>query len=89
MICEETFTISVSDNNIKCSLKEYNLLKLLVENAEKVVQREKIFSDVWGEDFYGETRTLDMHIKTLRHKLADMGSTAVIETVRGVGYLLK
>jgi len=70
------------------TLKEYNLLKLLVENAQKVIAREDIFASVWGSNFLGETRTLDMHIKELRKKLLESDSNCEIETVRGVGYML-
>jgi len=73
---------------LQTTLKEYNLLCLLCENAEKVQEREVIFSKVWGESFIGETRTLDVHIKELRRKLTEAGSVAVIRTIRGVGYML-
>ncbi len=69
------------------TLKEYELLKLLVKNAPNVISREKILSDVWGEDYFGETRTLDIHIASLRKAIAN--SEAQINTVRGVGYSLK
>ena len=80
--------IVVSGVQIQTTLKEYNLLCLLCENAEKVQEREVIFSGVWGESFIGETRTLDIHIKELRKKLAEAGSQASIQTIRGVGYML-
>jgi two-component system alkaline phosphatase synthesis response regulator PhoP len=73
---------------IQLTLKEYNLLSLLCENAENVLERETIFAEVWGDSFYGETRTLDIHIKELRRKLTGAGSEVVIETIRGVGYML-
>jgi len=73
---------------LQTTLKEYNLLCLLCENAEKVQEREVIFSKVWGESFIGETRTLDVHIKELRKKLTEAGSVAIIRTIRGVGYVL-
>jgi len=80
--------IIVNGKPIQTTLKEYNLLHLLCENAEKVQEREHIFAQVWGENFMGETRTLDIHIKDLRKKLAENGSTASIQTIRGVGYML-
>ena len=80
--------IIVNDKKIQTTLKEYNLLCMLCENAEKVQKREIIFNEVWGENFVGETRTLDIHIKELRKKLAETKSTAEIQTVRGVGYML-
>lgn len=67
--------------------KEYELLKLLLRHAGQVVPREEILTAVWGADYIGETRTLDIHMATLRKHLAD--SRAEITTVRGVGYLLQ
>ena len=66
--------------------KEYELLKLLMTNAGIVTTRELILDRVWGIDFEGESRTLDMHIKTLRQKLKEEGS--LIKTVRNVGYIM-
>ncbi|MCL1912298.1 MAG: response regulator transcription factor [Eubacteriaceae bacterium] len=80
--------ILVDEVALKTTLKEYNLLCLLAENAETVQMRETIFNEVWGDSFIGETRTLDIHIKDLRKKLAEAGSEAVIQTIRGVGYML-
>jgi DNA-binding response OmpR family regulator len=64
--------------------KEFDLLLALVENAGIVLSREKLLDIVWGFDFYGQTRTVDVHVAHLRSKLA--GCTAEIETVWGVGY---
>ena len=80
--------VTAGGNTLKLSLKEFNLLRLLCENHEKVQEREMIFKTVWSSDFIGETRTLDIHIKELRKKLIEAGSLAEIETVRGVGYML-
>ena len=80
--------ITVNGQKIQTTLKEYNLLRLLCENAEKVQERESIFNEVWGNGFVGETRTLDIHVKELRKKLSEAGSEAVIQTFRGVGYML-
>lgn len=80
--------ITVNGKQIQTTLKEYKLLCLLCENAEKVQERETIFNEVWGESFVGETRTLDMHIKELRKKLFEAESAAAIQTIRGVGYIL-
>ena len=66
--------------------KEYELLKFLLINQDIVVSREKIISHVWGFDYGGESRTVDMHVKTLRQKLGESG--ALIKTVRNVGYKL-
>ena len=80
--------ITVNGTFIQTTLKEYNLLCLFCENPEKVQSREVIFNTVWDSAFSGETRTLDIHIKELRKKLAEAGSGASIQTVRGVGYML-
>ncbi|MCL2098977.1 MAG: response regulator transcription factor [Oscillospiraceae bacterium] len=80
--------ITVNGKHIKTTLKEYNLLSLLCENAEKVQKRETIFNEVWGDNFVGETRTLDIHIKEIRKKLIETESKTVIKTIRGVGYML-
>jgi len=84
----EKHQITVNGKAVQATLKEYNLLRLLCKNAEKVQEREAIFAQVWGDSFIGETRTLDIHIKELRKKLTETGSEAVIQTVRGVGYML-
>lgn len=78
---------SVTVGNKPCELtyKEYELLKLLMTNAGIVTTREIILDRVWGTDYEGESRTLDMHIKTLRQKLGEAG--AMIKTVRNVGYI--
>lgn len=85
-IDDEKHTVTVGGESPKLTLKQYELLKLFVMNAEKVMQRDKLLDAVWGED-YGETRTLDIHIGDLRKVLSS--SSAEIETVRGVGYILK
>ena len=80
--------IYVNGCQIQTTLKEYMLLCLLCTNAERVVERETIFAEVWGDHFIGETRTLDIHIKELRRKLAGAKSNVAIKTIRGVGYIL-
>ena len=76
-------------NGKECSLtfKEYELLKLLLLNSGIVLSRERIMDKVWGTDFEGESRTVDMHIKTLRQKLGESGAS--IKTVRNVGYKIE
>lgn len=71
------------------TLKEYKLLNLLIAQAGVTVGREELFREVWGEDFIGETRTLDMHIATLREKIKQAGGDDPIVTVRGIGYRLQ
>jgi|WetSurMetagenome_2_1015567.scaffolds.fasta_scaffold130911_3 two-component system, OmpR family, alkaline phosphatase synthesis response regulator PhoP len=82
-------SITVAGKPLEVTLKEYNLLLLLCREAEKVQLREDIFLHVWGSDFVGETRTLDMHIKELRRKLKEAGSLSEIATIRSVGYMLR
>ncbi|MDE7224889.1 MAG: response regulator transcription factor [Acetatifactor sp.] len=79
----------VTANGATCDLtyKEYELLKLLLSNTGIVVTRDVILDRIWGTSFEGESRTLDMHIKTLRQKLGDQGS--LIRTVRNVGYIME
>ena len=79
--------VSRDGRPIELTLKEYELLLHLIKNRARVVSREELLTKVWGIDFVGETRTLDMHIGTLRKKLSDDAENArLIKTVRGVGY---
>ena len=71
-------------NTVNLTLKEYELLKRLMRNPNIVLTRDQLLEDIWGYDFDGETRTVDVHVRTLRQKLGTCG--ALIETVRGVGY---
>lgn len=82
----EKHAVFVDDTVCELTFKEYELLKLLMNNAGIVTTRDSILDRVWGTDYEGESRTLDMHIKTLRQKLKDAGS--MIKTVRNVGYIL-
>lgn len=82
----EKHAVTVDGEICELTYKEYELLKLLMMNAGIVTTREVILDRVWGTDFQGESRTLDMHIKTLRQKLKDAGSQ--IKTVRNVGYIV-
>ncbi len=79
--------VTVGDSQIDLTYKEYELLRYLMHNAGLVRSRESIMEAVWGTYYQGETRTVDMHIKTLRKKLGTAGSQ--IETVRGIGYILQ
>ena len=69
---------------VNLTLKEYELLKRLMKNSNIVLTRDQLLEDIWGYDFDGETRTVDVHVRTLRQKLGKSGER--IETVRGVGY---
>lgn len=82
----EKHAVYVGGSHCELTYKEYELLKLLMTNAGIVTTREVILEKVWGTDFEGESRTLDMHIKTLRQKLKEGGS--MIKTVRNVGYIM-
>ena len=76
--------VLVNGEEIELTLKEYGLLKLLITHPETVFSREEIMDQIWETGFYGETRTVDVHVRTLRQKLSEAGKH--IETVRGVGY---
>ena len=85
IVLDETrHIVNVDGKQVVLTLKEYELLKLLMENAGQVFTRDILLSRIWGQDYLGETRTVDVHIGTLRTKLAKGGEK--IETVRGVGY---
>lgn len=86
LLDREKRVVYVNDEICELTYKEYELLKLLMSNTGIVTTREVILDRVWGTDFEGESRTLDMHIKTLRQKLKDAGS--MIKTVRNVGYIM-
>lgn len=88
VIYKSTYSVTIGGNSVSMTLKEFNLLLMLSENANRVNDREDIFAKVWGESFIGETRTLDVHIKDLRKKLKECNSEVEIQTIRGVGYLL-
>ena len=77
-------TVKVDDKLIELSLREYELLKYLVDNNGIALSRDKILNNVWNYDYYGDSRTIDSHIKKIRHKLGKKGR--YIETVRGIGY---
>lgn len=84
---ENRHIVTVNGIPVSLTLKEYELLKLFMENPGRVFSREFLLSNIWGMDFAGESRTVDVHIGTLRTKLSDAGG--LIETVRGVGYRME
>jgi two-component system alkaline phosphatase synthesis response regulator PhoP len=84
---ENRHTVTVDGKPVLLTLKEYELLKLLMESPGRVFTRDIILQSVWGIDFSGETRTVDVHIGTLRTKLEKAGD--YIQTIRGVGYKLE
>lgn len=77
-------TVKVDGKFVEMSLREYELLKYLVDNEGIALSRDKILNNVWNYDYYGDSRTIDSHIKKIRHKLGKKGK--YIETMRGVGY---
>lgn len=79
--------VSVNGERISLTLKEYELLRLFMDNQGRVFTRDQLLQNIWGSDYMGETRTVDVHIGTLRSKLGECGD--YIETVRGVGYRLE
>ncbi|MEP7038553.1 MAG: response regulator transcription factor, partial [Acidobacteriota bacterium] len=76
--------VTCGDENVKLTRKEFALLTHLIKNAGRVATRQNLLDNVWGYSYYGDTRTLDVHIRRLRQKLGDCGNC--IETVVGVGY---
>jgi len=81
----KTREVSSGGRLVELTLKEFELLAYLLENQSRVVTRDELLNRIWGYEYDGETRTLDMHIRTLRQKLGEEGG-ACIKTVRGVGY---
>ena len=80
----EQHQVTVDGKNVVLTLKEFEVLRYLLENRGIVLTRNQLLEHIWGYDFDGETRTVDVHIRTLRQKLGEAGD--IIETVRGVGY---
>lgn len=85
-IDRNTYKIYYNGKELGLTLKEYKLFSVLVGRAGATVTREELFREVWGEDFFGETRTLDMHVASIRDKIERAGGGKPIVTVRGVGY---
>ena len=84
---EKKHAVSVSGEKVTLTYKEFEILKLFMSHPGEVFSRDKLLTEVWGSDYLGESRTVDMHIKTLRQKLGDAGKN--IETVIGIGYRLE
>ena len=87
MMDHERHMVYVSEKPVELTFKEYELLRFLMTNQNVVLSRESIMRHVWGTDFEGESRTVDVHIKTLRQKLGEGGNH--IRTVRNVGYVIE
>ena len=84
VIDNDARTVTVDGKNVELSFREYELLKYLIENENIALSRDKILNTVWNYDYYGDSRTIDSHIKKIRHKLGKKGK--YIQTIRGIGY---
>ena len=84
VIDNEGRTVTVDGKQVELSFREYELLKYLLDNENIALSRDKILNTVWNYDYYGDSRTIDSHIKKIRHKLGKKGK--YIETIRGIGY---
>ena len=83
-LCPGRHIVTVDQKPVNLTLKEYEMLTLLLKNSGMVLSRTQLLNQIWGYEFDGESRTVDVHIRTLRQKLGNAGN--LIETVRGVGY---
>ena len=83
-LCPSKHIVKVDDKDITLTLKEFELLCILFKNEGVVMTRDEILTKIWGYEFDGENRTVDVHIRTLRSKLGSAGK--LIQTVRGLGY---
>jgi two-component system response regulator RegX3 len=82
--------VSVNGTPVSLPLKEFELLEFLMRNSGRVLTRSQLIDRVWGGDYYGDTKTLDVHIKRLRAKIeADPANPVLIQTIRGLGYKLE
>lgn len=80
-----TYSLELDDKHIELTLKEFNILKTLIEKYPQVITRESLLDSIWGYDYYGDTRIVDAHIKNIRKKI----SLPYIKTVKGIGYTLE
>lgn len=83
-VCPSKYSVTAKGCDVTLTLKEFELLCLFIKNTGTVFTRDKLLNTIWGYDFDGESRTVDVHIRTLRQKLGDCGE--YIETIRGIGY---
>lgn len=79
-----TYSVTISGESVELTLKEFNILKMLIEKYPQVITRENLLDNIWGYDFYGDTRIIDAHIKNIRKKI----KVPYIKTVKGIGYTL-
>lgn len=80
-----TYTVHIDDETVELTLKEFNILKMLIEKYPQVITREQLLDSIWGYDYYGDTRIVDAHIKNIRKKM----QLPYIKTVKGIGYSLE
>lgn len=80
-----TYSANIEEDSIELTLKEFNILKMLIEKYPQVITRENLLDSIWGYDYYGDTRIVDAHIKNIRKKI----SLPYIKTVKGIGYTLE
>ena len=80
-------TVLAGNERVTLTLKEFELLRVFLSHPGTAFTRDQLFREIWGENYIGESRTVDMHIRTLRQKLGECGK--LIETVRGVGYRME
>lgn len=85
----EKYEVVKDGKIIPLSLKEFEVLKLLLKNRGKTITRNQLLDEIWGYEYYGETRTIDVHIRHLRSKLDSDKEDSIIHTIRGIGYLIK
>jgi two-component system response regulator RegX3 len=86
----ERHLVSINNESVSFPLKEFELLEFLMRNAGRVLTRMQLIDRVWGSDYVGDTKTLDVHIKRLRSKIeADPANPVIIQTVRGLGYKME
>lgn len=81
----KTYTVNVEGKSVELTLKEFNILKKLIEKYPQVITRENLLDSIWGYDYYGDTRIVDAHIKNIRKKI----ELPYIKTVKGIGYTLE
>jgi len=83
----ERHQVSINDQLVSLPLKEFELLEFLVRNSGRVLTRSQLIDRVWGSDYFGDTKTLDVHVKRLRAKIEkDPANPVFIQTIRGLGY---
>ena len=87
MLDTDKHVVRVQGTEVYLTYKEFELLRILMTHPGQVFSRDRLLAEIWGYDFDGETRTVDVHIRSLRHKLGAAGEE--IETVRGIGYRMR